>query len=57
MIDLYSRRLLGASVGLSPNATLARQALQIAVTSRGGPDAVAGVIFGSPDVSVGWSPR
>lgn len=47
VIDLYSRRLLGASVGLSANATLARQAIQIAVTSRGGPDAVAGVIFHS----------
>jgi transposase InsO family protein len=47
VLDLYSRRLLSATVGLSPNATLARQAIQIAVTSRGGPDAVSGVIFHS----------
>jgi transposase InsO family protein len=45
VIDLYSRRLLAASVGLSPNATLARQAIQIAVTSRGGPEITAGVVF------------
>jgi putative transposase len=45
VIDLYSRRLLGAAVGLSPNATLARSAIQIAVTSRGGPDQTRGVIF------------
>ena len=45
VIDLYSRRLLAASAGLSPNATLARQAIQIAVTSRGGPGQIKDVIF------------
>jgi len=45
VIDLYSRRLLAASVGLSPNATLARQAIQIALTSRGGPNQTKDVIF------------
>lgn len=45
VIDLYSRRLLGAAVGLSANATLARSAIQIAVTARGGPDVINGVIF------------
>lgn len=45
VIDLYSRRLLAASVGLSANATLARHAIQIAVTGRGGRETIAGVIF------------
>ena len=45
VIDLFSRRLLGAAVSQSPNADLARSAIRIAVTARGGPDTIRGVIF------------
>jgi putative transposase len=45
VIDLYSRRLLGAAVSRSPNADLARSAIRIAVTARGGPGKIRGVIF------------
>ena len=45
VIDLYSRRLLGAAISKSPNADLARSALRIAVTARGGRDQIRGVIF------------
>lgn len=45
VIDLYSRRLLGAAISNSPNADLARSAIRIAVTARGGPDQIDGVVF------------
>ena len=42
VIDLYSRRLLGAATGLHPDAELACSALKMAVAARGGVDAVNG---------------
>lgn len=42
VIDLYSRRLLGAATGLHPDAELACSALKMAVAARGGVDAVSG---------------
>lgn len=36
VIDLYSRRLLGAAMGLHPDAELACSAIKMAVTARGG---------------------
>ncbi|ALE82279.1 MULTISPECIES: IS3 family transposase [unclassified Pseudonocardia] len=45
VIDLYSRRLLGAATGLHPNAELACAAIRMAVAARGGADRIAGVIF------------
>lgn len=42
VIDLYSRRLLGAATGLHPDADLACAAIKMAVASRGGVDAVNG---------------
>ena len=45
VIDLYSRRLLGAATGLHPDADLACQAIKMAVAARGGVDDVRGVIF------------
>jgi transposase InsO family protein len=42
VIDLYSRRLLGAATGLHPDAELACAAIRMAVTTRGGVDAVNG---------------
>lgn len=45
VIDLYSRRLLGAAIGHKPNAELARSAIRIAVAARGGADQINGVIF------------
>jgi transposase InsO family protein len=40
VIDLYSRRLLGAATGLHPDADLACAAIKMAVTARGGKDAI-----------------
>ena len=40
VIDLYSRRLLGAATGLHPDAELACSALKMAVAARGGLDVV-----------------
>lgn len=40
VIDLYSRRLLGAATGLHPDAALACSAIKMAVATRGGVDAV-----------------
>ncbi len=40
VIDLYSRRLLGAATGLHPDAELACAAIKMAVTARGGKDAI-----------------
>ena len=45
VIDLYSRRLLGAATGLHPDADLACQAIKMAVAARGGADHIRGVIF------------
>ena len=42
VIDLYSRRLLGAATGLHPDAELACSALKMAVAARGGVAAVNG---------------
>ncbi len=40
VIDLYSRRLLGAATGLRPDAELACAAIKMAVTARGGREAI-----------------
>jgi putative transposase len=40
VIDLYSRRLLGAATGLRPDAELACAAIKMAVAARGGKDAI-----------------
>lgn len=40
VIDLYSRRLLGAATGLHPDAELACAAIKMAVATRGGRDAI-----------------
>ena len=45
VIDLYSRRLLGAATGRHPDADLACQAIKMAVAARGGVDQTRGVIF------------
>ena len=45
VIDLYSRRLLGAATGLHPDADLACQAITMAVAARGGAGQIRGVIF------------
>jgi len=45
VIDLYSRRLLGAATGLHPDAALACAAITMAVAARGGTAEVQGVIF------------
>ena len=45
VIDLYSRRLLGAATGLHPDAELACEAIKMAVAARGGPEHIAGVVF------------
>ncbi|KGH45226.1 integrase [Modestobacter caceresii] len=45
VIDLYSRRLLGAATGLHPDAQLACAAIEMAVAARGGAERIAGVIF------------
>jgi len=40
VIDLYSRRLLGAATGLHPDAELAGAAITMAVAARGGTDVI-----------------
>ena len=40
VIDLYSRRLLGAATSRHPDAELACAAIKMAVTARGGRDAI-----------------
>jgi putative transposase len=45
VIDLYSRRLLGAATGLHPDADLACRAITMAVAVRGGADKIRGVVF------------
>ena len=60
VIDLFSRKLLGAATGLHPDAELACQAIQMAVAARGGAATIGGVIFHSDRGSTytaGCSPR
>jgi len=45
VIDLYSRRLLGAATGLHPDAQLACDAIKMAVAARGGAEQIKGVVF------------
>jgi putative transposase len=45
VIDLYSRRLLGAATGLHPDAELAGSAITMAVATRGGGGQIRGVVF------------
>jgi putative transposase len=45
VIDLYSRRLLGAATGLHPDAELACEAIKMAVAARGDAERITGVIF------------
>src|SRR3954466_13552815 len=45
VIDLYSRRLLGAATGLHPDAQLACAAIEMAVAARSGAEHISGVIF------------
>ncbi len=45
VIDLYSRRLLGAATGLHPDADLAGEAVKMAVAARGGAEQIRGVVF------------
>ena len=45
VLDLSSRRLLGAATGLHPDAELAGEAIKMAVTARGGAEQIGGVIF------------
>jgi len=45
VIDLYSRRLLGAATSRHPDADLACAAIRMAIAVRGGTDAIRGVIF------------
>lgn len=40
VIDLYSRRLLGAATSLRPDAQLGCAAIKMAVAARGGKDAI-----------------
>jgi len=40
VIDLFSRRLLGAATSRHPDAPLVTAAIQIAVTARGGRQAI-----------------
>ena len=47
VIDLFSRKLLGAATGLHPDSALACQAIQMAVAARGGAANIGGVIFHS----------
>jgi putative transposase len=42
VLDLYSRRLLGAATGLHPDAELARAAIETAVAARGGAAPISG---------------
>ena len=45
VIDLYSRRLLGAATSRRPDAALACDAIRMAVAVRGGKQAINGVVF------------
>jgi len=45
VVDLYSRRLLGAATSGHPDADLACAAIRMAIAVRGGTDAIRGVVF------------
>ena len=45
VIDLFGRRLLGAATSAHPDADLACAAIKMAVATRGGPQAITGVVF------------
>ena len=45
VLDLYSRRLLGAATGLHPDADLACEAIKMAVAARGDAEHITGVVF------------
>ena len=45
VLDLCSRRLLGAATGRHPDAQLACEAIKMAVAARGGAEQIGGVIF------------
>jgi putative transposase len=45
VLDLDSRRMLGAAIGRHPEAQLACEAIKMAVAARGGAENIAGVIF------------
>ena len=45
VLDLYSRRLLGAPTSEHPDAALASAAIQVATAVRGGREQVEGVVF------------
>ena len=45
VIDLFSRRLLGAATSVHPDAQLACDAIRMAVAVRGGKQSIDGVIF------------
>ena len=45
VIDLYSRRLLGAATSRHPDADLAGAAIRMAIAVRGGTDVIRGVVF------------
>lgn len=45
VIDLYSRRLLGAATSRHPDADLACAAIEMAIAVRGGLDPIRGVVF------------
>jgi putative transposase len=47
VIDLYSRRLLACPISEHPNSELCCDAIKIATATRGGRQAIAGVIFHS----------
>ena len=58
VIDLYSRRLLAAATSLHPDASLAADAIRMAVAVRGGRQAIEGVILHTDRGSTGgfnWS--
>jgi len=58
VIDLYSRRLLGAATSRHPDAALAGAAIKMAIAVRGGRQAIAGVVFHTDRGSTGgftWS--
>src|SRR4051794_35822374 len=48
VLDLYSRRLLGAATGLHPDAQLACSAITMAVATRGGAECIGGGTFPPP---------
>ncbi|MEP6651162.1 MAG: DDE-type integrase/transposase/recombinase, partial [Lapillicoccus sp.] len=57
VIDLYSRRLLGAATSRHPDADLACAAIRMAIAVRGGADAIRGVIFHTDYAEVDVKPR